>query len=191
MTPREYDALHPADRPAVFTISGVESLEAIEAVRQELLTSFRACASFETFYQRSLVHLTRANGAPPSRGRLARLFWDELALSHAADRAAQLLKFRDVMPWWEYRSPRYNTRKCSHETLQGFTARWDDPVWVRIYPPTEPRCHCLIVALPEKKVRRAAAGNERGAAGNGKPSRGSHSILPFILGARPFPNRPT
>ena len=189
MTSPEYEALHPADKPAAFTISGVESLGAIEAIQKEIVASLTACETFEFFHGRSLVHFDQALVRPLSRRSLAQLFWNERAVSCAADRAAQLLRVREVMPWWEYRFPRYSPPRCSHGALHGLVARWDDPLWASVYPPTEPRCRCLVVAIPEKKMHNTAEGAGRAIPSNGRLSRGGHSILPFILGARPFPRR--
>ena len=158
MTPRDYRALDPADKPAAFTIPDVDSRDVIERIQRELLVSLRDGATFRSFYRRSLVHFAQASIRAPSRRRLGRLFQTELAASHAAARAARLLEpgLRISLPYWEYHSVG-DSRDCrSHEALNGFIARWNDLVWLTIYPPNGPRCRCEVGPLTNGAARRLA-----------------------------------
>jgi SPP1 gp7 family putative phage head morphogenesis protein len=195
MTPRDYSALDPADKPAAFTIPDVDSLDVIERIQRELLVSLRDGATFRSFYRQSLAHFAQASIRAPSRRRLERLFQTELAASYAAARAARLLEpgIRISLPYWEYHCVG-NSRDCrSHEALNGFIARWNDLVWLTIYPPNGPRCRCEVAPLTIGAARRLAGERIRIPADDRLPSglrvRYPQTVLPFILGVRPFLRR--
>jgi uncharacterized protein with gpF-like domain len=43
-----------------------------------------------------------------------------------------------------------------HEVLDQFTARADDPVWMKIYPPNGFNCRCSVVPILKSEAMKAS-----------------------------------
>lgn len=193
--PRDYGRLPPEDKPAAFTIPGVDSLAVVEMIQREILSSLRDGETFSMFYRRSLVHFARAQVTPPGRLRLELLFHTTIGCAYSAGRAEQLLDSaaRSAMPWWQYRAVGDSRTRTTHAALDGLVARWDDPVWRTFYPLNGPGCRCKVVALLTSQARDRAGEDLDTPALDRLPSglsvRFPHTVLPFVTGERPFLRR--
>ena len=52
-----------------------------------------------------------------------------------------------ILPYWQYWIVGDLRVRPEHRVLQGFTARADDPVWNKIYPPNGFNCRCTVVPI--------------------------------------------
>ena len=100
-------------------------------------------------YPRALWNWCTSGEAPTGVARLSRK-WAELLYSSvtlhifSADRRKSMLDVSKALPMWRCDSP---TGFCApHRALDGFTARFDDPIWERIYPPNGWVCGCSVLS---------------------------------------------
>lgn len=194
MTPQQYCALNPADRPAAFTVAGIRRIDLIEALQRELITCLLDGAVFRDFYIRSLIHFAEARVAPISRRRLSNLYLTTMLSSYSAGRAANIWNARRALPWWEYRTVGDSRVRQSHQALDRFVARWDDPVWLKVFPLNGPCCRCSVHALLESEaIRRHSSRVLETPGADRLPSslriQYSTTVLPFVSGQRRFLRR--
>lgn len=196
MTPRDYCALDPADRPAAFTVAGIRSVALIEMLQREILSNLCDGSIFRDFYSASLVHFARALERPPSRWRLEVLYRTTTAQSYAAGHAAGMVHpdVRLALPWWWYSTVGDSRVRRSHQALNGFVARWDDPVWRMILPPNGPCCRCKVRAYTTQEAAQLVGESTLRIPGVERLPTNLRiqypvSVLPFILGERPFLRR--
>ncbi|EPR1976546.1 phage minor head protein, partial [Yersinia enterocolitica] len=60
----------------------------------------------------------------------------------------------EFRPYWERVAVMDRLTRPKHAALNGFTARYDDPVWQFMYPPDGYRCRCRVRARSEADISR-------------------------------------
>jgi hypothetical protein len=99
---------------------------------------------------RDFVSWCRGNDAPQSASFLstewAKLLFGSVGLAtYAHHQRDAMLGIARGAPFWWLTSMTYACR--SHSCLDGFVARYDDPIWELIYPPNGWLCGCSVLAI--------------------------------------------
>jgi hypothetical protein len=79
-----------------------------------------------------------------------------LSTAFAAGRYAQMTD-PDVLaafPYWQYLHINCPNPRLQHLAWSGMVLRADDPFWSTCYPPNGWGCHCIVVAVSERGLRR-------------------------------------
>ncbi|WP_368920025.1 phage head morphogenesis protein, partial [Providencia vermicola] len=86
--------------------------------------------------------------------RLDTIFQTNLQSSYMAGRYKQQMATVEERPYWERVGIMDNRIRPSHAALNGFIARYDDPIWQTIYPPDGYRCRCRVRTRSAEDVER-------------------------------------
>lgn len=74
--------------------------------------------------------------------RLSTIFETNMQAAYNAGRYEEQLANADFRPYWERVAVMDNHTRPVHARLNGYTARYDDPVWQFMYPPDGHGCGC-------------------------------------------------
>ena len=77
------------------------------------------------------------------------VFQTNAGKAYSAGRLEQMKEpgMMDALPYWQYWTVGDDRVRPEHAVLNGFTARADDPVWRKIYPPNGFNCRCSVVPI--------------------------------------------
>jgi SPP1 gp7 family putative phage head morphogenesis protein len=59
----------------------------------------------------------------------------------------------DTFPFWQWRTVGDPQVRMAHRALDGKVFQWNDALWARFYPPTDPWCRCTVIALTRGQAR--------------------------------------
>ncbi|PHM47097.1 phage minor head protein [Xenorhabdus miraniensis] len=153
-----------------FTVAGVLKLDVLSDIRSALQKSLENGQTLSDF-KRQLVPVLEQKGwlgkglvADEETGelhgkrltprRLDTIFNTNMQSAYMAGRYRQQMENVDDRPYWE-RVGIMDTRiRPSHAALNGFIARYDDPIWQSIYPPDGYRCRCRVRTRSAADVER-------------------------------------
>ncbi|HCR3209761.1 TPA: minor capsid protein [Morganella morganii] len=153
-----------------FTVAGVLKLDVLQDIRQALTESLKNGETYRDF-ERRLTPLLEQKGwlgkglvADPDTGelhgkrltprRLNTIFQTNMQSSYMAGRYKQQMENTDDRPYLERVGVMDNHIRPAHAALNGFIARYDDPIWSVIYPPDGYHCRCRVRARSEADVER-------------------------------------
>lgn len=86
--------------------------------------------------------------------RLRTIFETNMQASYGAGRYAEQMANVGNRPFWERVAVMDTHTRPLHARLNGFTARYDDPVWQFMYPPDGYHCRCRVRARTQADVDR-------------------------------------
>lgn len=154
-----YDGLKARYRMQAFTIAGVSDVGLIERIQKALGDTMANGGTVEDF--RSEVNkLTSDAGAQQIADlHVNTVFQTNVQKAYQNGRFEQL---RDpavvvALPYWVYSTAGDARVRPAHAALEGFTAKQDDPVWRRIYPPCGYNCRCTVYAIGADEAPEEAA----------------------------------
>ncbi|PHM22542.1 phage head morphogenesis, SPP1 gp7 family domain protein [Xenorhabdus ehlersii] len=153
-----------------FTVAGVLKLDVLADIRTELQKSLETGQTFRDF-QRNLLPMLERKGwlgkglvADTETGelhgkrltprRLETIFTTNMQSAYMAGRYQQQMENVDDRPYWERVGIMDSRIRPSHAALDGFIARYDDPIWQSIYPPDGYRCRCRVRTRSAADVER-------------------------------------
>jgi SPP1 gp7 family putative phage head morphogenesis protein len=149
VTRQIFDGLSAQYRKDAFTLAGAADVRLIEKIRDELANVAQKGETVEQF-EAAVNALTDDAG-------MARLdaFTLDTAFNTAMQRAYSLGRYDQmkdpavatVLPYWQYWTVGDMRVRPEHAVLDGFTARAEDPVWMKIYPPNGFNCRCSVVPI--------------------------------------------
>lgn len=154
-----FDALLPELRARAFVITGVESLNALQSVREQV-AQLPQGGDWEEL--RDDVAERISPWTDPDPERLLRRA--ELVLrmqgfqAYAAAQHEVLERQREAFPWWQYNTAGDERVRDSHAALDGVVMPADSPFWEEHYPPWDWGCRCYITPLTDEEVGRIRAG---------------------------------
>lgn len=180
MTPQEFAALPPEQaiayleslgvalpedfyrraaeyRLTAFTVSGITSLDALDEVLRSLTD---AVASGETFAQwRARALDTPGMGALPA-GRLETVFRTNVQGAYQRGTYQRQAEIVDRRPYLMYDAINDARTRPTHRAMDGYIARYDDPIWKRWRAPAGFNCRCGITQLSESQARARGYGTQ-------------------------------
>ena len=86
--------------------------------------------------------------------RLELIFRTNMAVANAAGHYSQLMKTKDIYPYWRYVTRDDARVRTSHRALHNRVYKWDDPFWATFFPPNGFRCRCHVSPLTKRQVER-------------------------------------
>ena len=158
MTRRAFDKLQARYREVAFTVARIESVALLEQI-QGLVDEALATGSTRAEFRRKADEAIKAAGVSPLKPHHLETVFDNAANSaYQTGRMSQMLQadVRRALPFWTYRTVGGSRVRPAHRALHGFTARYDDAAWKRIYPPNGHRCRCSVTAASAKRAKAEA-----------------------------------
>jgi SPP1 gp7 family putative phage head morphogenesis protein len=149
VTRQTFDGLTATYQSQAFTLAGVADVRLIEKIKDALADTMKAGGSKDDF-EAAVKKLTDDAGVEELNA-----FTLDTAFNTTMQKAYSLGRFeqmqspatRAVLPYWQYWTVGDDRVRPEHRVLQGFTARADDPVWRKIYPPNGFNCRCSVVPI--------------------------------------------
>lgn len=152
-----------------FTVAGVLKQDVLTDIRQGLsdaLANGTTLAQFKkdlipTLQQKGWMGkglVADADGVLEGKQltprRLDTIFQTNMQAAYNAGRYEEQLANVEFRPYWERVAVMDTHTRPAHAALNGFTARYDDPVWQFMYPPDGYHCRCRVRARSEGDVKR-------------------------------------
>ncbi|CFQ99159.1 phage head morphogenesis protein%2C SPP1 gp7 family [Yersinia frederiksenii] len=152
-----------------FTVAGILKQDVLEDVRHSLNDSLRNGTTFEQFKKQLIPGLEQKGwmgkglvadadgvleGKQLTPRRLKTIFQTNMQSAYNAGRYEEQLANAEFRPYWERVAVMDRLTRPKHAALNGFTARYDDPVWQFMYPPDGYRCRCRVRARSEADISR-------------------------------------
>lgn len=152
-----------------FTVAGILKQDILEDVRHSLTDSLRNGTTFEQFKKQLIPVLEQKGwmgkglvadadgvleGKQLTPRRLKTIFQTNMQSAYNAGRYEEQLANAEFRPYLERVAVMDRLTRPKHAALNGFTARYDDPVWQFIYPPDGWRCRCRVRARSEADINR-------------------------------------
>ena len=79
--------------------------------------------------------------------RLETIFYTNMRVSNAAGHYEQLMRTKDLYPYWKYVTEHDSKVRDAHRVLHNKVFKWDDPFWETYFPPNGFRCRCHVVPM--------------------------------------------
>ena len=149
-----YGRLQGLARAKAFTVSRLASLQQIMTVQQSLISALQ---SGETLADWQSKVKAGGIGLNLPRGRLETIFRNNVQGAYSRGRCEQQAENVDTRPWYMYDAINDSRTRPSHAAMDGFVARYDDPIWGKWTPPCGHNCRCRRIALSEKQAARFRA----------------------------------
>jgi SPP1 gp7 family putative phage head morphogenesis protein len=158
VTKDTFDGLSSQYKKDAFTLAGAADVRLIEKVRDELADA-AAKGSTSDDFQKAVQQITSDAGVTDLNA-----FTLDTAFNVAMQKAYSLGRYEQmsdaatmaVLPYWQYWTVGDDRVRPEHAVLDQFTARGEDPVWMKIYPPNGFNCRCAVVpVLPEEAPKDA------------------------------------
>lgn len=154
-----------------FTVAGVLKQDILEDIRQAQQAHIDGGGTLRDFERQLTPVLTRKGwladkarlvadedgvleGKQLTPRRLRTIFETNMQAAYGAGRYAEQMANAEFRPIWERVAVMDLHTRPRHAALNGFTARYDDPVWQFMYPPDGYHCRCRIRARTEADAER-------------------------------------
>lgn len=149
VTKATFDGLTNQYQALAFTIAGTSDVRLIERIR-DALADIAAKGGSEADFEAAVKQLTDEAGVEQLNA-----FTLDTAFNTAMQKAYSLGRYEQmtdpsvlgVLPYWQYWTVGDDRVRPEHAVLDGFTARAEDPVWNKIYPPNGFNCRCSVVPI--------------------------------------------
>lgn len=148
-TQAAYRRLAPQYRLAAFTVAHVESLRAVEGLKELLQQALDEGWSQKMFEDAANQMFDRMGITRLNPFHLETVFQTNMQTAYQNGRLRQMSDpaVRMGLPFWQYRTQEDERVRPNHAALDLFVARADDPVWGSIYPPNGFNCRCTVEPL--------------------------------------------
>src|ERR1039458_163664 len=160
-----FDGMTSQYQAQAFTLAGVADQRLIERIR-DALVEIQQKGGNQADFEAAVKLLTNQAGVAELNA-----FTLDTAFNTAMQRAYSLGRFEQmsapmtkaVLPYWQYWTVGDDRVRPEHRVLHMFTARADDPVWMKIYPPNGFNCRCSVIPVLGDEAPKGAdePGNER------------------------------
>ena len=158
VTKATFDGLTNQYQAVAFTISGTSDVRLIEKIR-DALVSVAAKGGTADDFEAAVKQLTDEAGVEQLNA-----FTLDTAFNTAMQKAYSLGRYeqmRDptvmgVLPYRQYWTVGDDRVRPELAVLDGFTARAEDPVWQKIYPPNGFNCRCSVAPILKEEAPKDA-----------------------------------
>lgn len=161
-----YGQLQGLARAKAFSVAGVTKLDQLLLVHESLNAAIGTGQTFAE-WKKGVLAQDSGLGAMPEH-RLDNIFRTNLQSDYARGRCEQQGRNRERFPWLLYDAVNDSRTRPAHAAMDGFIARYDDPIWAKWRPPCGYRCRCRLISLTEKQAQRYIDADAR-RLGNNKP----------------------
>ncbi len=157
VTKEIFDGLSSQYKKDAFTLAAAADVRLIEKIRDALADVAKDGGTAQDF-EVAVNNLTDEAGIAQLNA-----FTLDTAFNTAMQRAYSLGRYEQmsdeatqaVFPFWQYWTVGDDRVRPEHAVLDGFTARAQDPVWMKIYPPNGFNCRCSVVPVLEAEALKA------------------------------------
>lgn len=157
VTKEIFDGLSAQYKSDAFTLAGAADLRLIGKIRDALADVAKDGGTAQDF-EAAVNKLTDDAGVAQLNA-----FTLDTAFNTAMQRAYSLGRYeqmsdettKGVFPFWQYWTVGDDRVRPEHRVIDQFTARADDPVWMKIYPPNGFNCRCSVVPVMENEALKA------------------------------------
>jgi len=139
-------------RAASATVSGLASLDQVQAVIDSLRTALEQGQSFGA-WKKALLASGQDFGLPAHR--LETIFRTNVQGWYAAGRAEQIQRLKDDFPYLRYSAILDARVRPSHAALDGIILPVDHPFWKSHYPPSAFNCRCTVIPMTALQAEHA------------------------------------
>jgi SPP1 gp7 family putative phage head morphogenesis protein len=149
VTKEVFDGLTSQYRHEAFTLAGAADQRIIEKVRDALAEVIEKGGTAADF-KAAVRHITSEEGvADIAAFSLDTAFNTSVQKAYSLGRYEQMRdeQVMEVLPYWQYWTVGDDRVRPEHRVLHMFTARAEDPVWMKIYPPNGFNCRCSVVPV--------------------------------------------
>lgn len=137
-----YGELQGLARTLGFSIAGIMDLLLLEAVRDSLADAYRKGLTFKEWQTQMSVQQLRL-----SPGRLKTILQTNTQNAYNRGRCHVFNERKDRLPYLVYDAVNDSKTRASHAAMDGYCARWDDPIW-RIWTPINGfNCRCRLLQV--------------------------------------------
>lgn len=146
-----YGELQGLARALAFSIAGLATLDQLQDVLESLV---KAMEEGETLreWQAQVQGGKIALNLPAHR--LENIFRTNIQGHYARGRCEQQRTTLETRPWFLYDAVNDSRTRPAHAAMDGFVARYDDPIWKRWTPPCGYQCRCRRIALTDAQAAR-------------------------------------
>lgn len=158
MSRNAFDGLSQRYKKQAFTIAGISDVRLIEQIKDALADAMESGAT-EADFRKAVNALTDEAGIERlASTQIDTVFQTAVQTAYQNGRFEQMSspEVAAALPYWVYRTAGDDRVRASHAALDGFAARNDDSVWMRIYPPCGFNCRCTVTAEGPEDVREDA-----------------------------------
>ena len=157
VTKEVFDNLSRQYKKDAFTLAAAADVRLIEKIRDALAETAQKGGTAQDF-ETAVNKLTDDAGIAQLNA-----FTLDTAFNTAMQRAYSLGRYeqmknettKGVFPFWQYWTVGDDRVRPEHAVIDQFTARADDPVWMKIYPPNGFNCRCSVVPVMESEALKA------------------------------------
>jgi SPP1 gp7 family putative phage head morphogenesis protein len=157
VTKEIFDGLSSQYKKDAFTLAGAADVRLIGKIRDALADAAQKGETADEFELAAKKITDDAGVAELSSFTL------DVAFNTAMQKAFSLGRWEQiqdpatklVLPFLQYWTVGDDHVRPEHAVLDGFVARVDDPVWLKIYPPNGFGCRCSGVPVPEAEALKA------------------------------------
>lgn len=144
-----YGELQGLARAASFSIAGITSHDQLQFVRDSLTA---ATANGETYAQWKEKVASGEYKLELPEHRLENIFRTNIQNHYNRGRCEQHKRNFDTRPWLLYDSVNDSRTRPAHLAMDGFIARYDNPIWKKWNPPCGYQCRCRVIALSDRQA---------------------------------------
>jgi SPP1 gp7 family putative phage head morphogenesis protein len=148
MSRAAFDGLAQRYKMQAFTIAGVSDVKLIEQIKNDLAGLMQSGGT-EKDFEAAVNALTDEAGIERlAATQINTVFQTNVQTAYQNGRFEQMTDpaVSIALPFWTYRTAGDDRVRPAHAALDGFSARNDDVVWHRLYPPCGYNCRCTVTA---------------------------------------------
>jgi SPP1 gp7 family putative phage head morphogenesis protein len=145
-----YDARVTAAKDLAFTVSGIQRLDAIQAILDSLDANIKAGGSFGAWKKR-----VEAGEIPMNRPawHTELVFRNHAQTAYAHGRCRNFEENRHARPYLMYSAVGDSRTRPAHMKMDGIIRPVGDAFWAKHMPPNGHNCRCSIIALSERQAQ--------------------------------------
>jgi SPP1 gp7 family putative phage head morphogenesis protein len=157
VTKEIFDGLSSQYKRDAFTLAGAADVRLIGKIRDALAEAAQKGETKDQFELAVKKITDDAGVAELSSFTLDTAFNTAMQKAYSLGRYEQMQDqaTKNVFPFWQYWTVGDDRVRPEHAVLDQFTARADDPVWMKIYPPNGFNCRCSVVPVMEAEALKA------------------------------------
>jgi SPP1 gp7 family putative phage head morphogenesis protein len=158
VTKEIFDGLSSQYKRDAFTLAGAADVRLIQKIRDALAEAAQKGETKDQFELAVKKITDDAGVAELSSFTLDTAFNTAMQKAYSLGRYEQMKDpaTKNVFPFWQYWTVGDDRVRPEHAVLDQFTARADDPVWMKIYPPNGFNCRCSVVPVMEAEALKAS-----------------------------------
>jgi SPP1 gp7 family putative phage head morphogenesis protein len=153
-----FDGLTAQYRKDAFTLAGAADVRLIAKIRDALADVAQKGGTAQDFEAAVRTITDDAGIAELNSFTLDTAFNTAMQKAFSLGRYEQMSDpaVKAVLPYWQYWTVGDDRVRPEHAVLDGFTARAEDAVWMKIYPPNGFNCRCSVIPILAKEAGKDA-----------------------------------